>query len=61
MLRILLSLKIYFLLGIKALCDKFEHQGYKWFYEISEEDVVEYCDNNDIEFTADGNVFIEPT
>ena len=29
--------------------------------EISEEDVVEYCDNNDIEFTANGDVFVEPT
>ena len=45
----------------KNLSEYFEKQGYKWFYEISEEDVTEYCNNNDIEFTADGNVFIEPT
>ena len=50
-----------FLTWYKALCGKFEHQGYKWFYEISEEDVVEYCNNNDIEFTANGDVFVEPT
>ena len=55
------KLKDIFLTWYKALCGKFEHQGYKWFYEISEEDVAEYCNNNDIEFTADGDVFIEPT
>ena len=55
------KLKDIFLTWYKALCGKFEHQGYKWFYEISEEDVVEYCDNNDIEFTANGDVFVEPT
>lgn len=55
------KLKNIFLTWYKALCGKFEHQGYKWFYEISEEDVVEYCDNNDIEFTANGDVFVEPT
>ena len=56
-----IKLKDIFLNWYEALCAKFEKQGYKWFYEISEEDVVEYCDNNDIEFTADGNVFVEPT
>ncbi len=55
------KLKDIFLTWYKALCGKFEHQGYKWFYEISEEDVVEYCDNNDIEFTANGDVFVEST
>lgn len=55
------KLKDIFLNWYEALCAKFEKQGYKWFYEISEEDVAEYCNNNDIEFTADGNVFIEPT
>lgn len=55
------KLKDIFLTWYKALCGKFEHQGYKWFYEISEEDVVEYCNNNDIEFTANGDVFVEPT
>lgn len=55
------KLKDIFLNWYKALCAKFEKQGYKWFYEISEEDVAKYCNNNDIEFTADGNVFIEPT
>ena len=47
------KLKDIFLTWYKALCNKFEHQSYKWFYEI--------CNNNDIEFTADGDVFIEPT
>lgn len=55
------KLKDIFLTWYKALCGEFEHQGYKWFYEISEEDVVEYCNNNNIEFTADGDVFVEPT
>ena len=55
------KLKDIFLTWYKALCGKFEHQGYKWFYEINEEDIVEYCDNNNIEFTANGDVFVEPT
>ena len=34
---------------------------YRIINNLSQEDVAEYCNNNDIEFTADGDVFVEPT
>ena len=39
------------------LCQDYEKQGYKYFYEISEEDLEEICDCNMYEFLEDGTVF----
>lgn len=39
------------------LCKEFEDNGYDWFYEISEEDLQEYCEANDYEFLEDGKFY----
>ena len=36
-----------------------EKEGYKWFEEINEQDVIDYCDSNDLEFFDDGTIFVE--
>lgn len=41
----------------KTLCKTYENQGYRYFYEISEEDLEELCDANGYEFLVDGTVF----
>lgn len=39
------------------LCESYERQGYKYFYEISEEDLEEVCEANGYEFLANGKIF----
>ena len=41
----------------EELCGSYEEQGYEYFYEISEEDLVEMCEANGYEFLEDGTVF----
>ena len=35
---------------------KLEENGYKWFYEFDEDDVIEWVNANDYEFTEDGEL-----
>jgi hypothetical protein len=39
------------------LCKSYEKWGYEFFYEISDEDLEEFCEANEYEFLADGTVF----
>lgn len=39
------------------LCRSYEKQGYEYFYEISEEDLEEICEDCGWEFTEDGKIF----
>lgn len=41
----------------ESLCNLYEENGYKYFYEISEEDLEECCEANEYEFLADGTLF----
>ena len=41
----------------KTLCKDYENQGYKYFYEIDEEDLEELCEANGYEFLEDGTTF----
>lgn len=38
-------------------CKEMEENGYKFFYEIADEELKEYCEANDYEFTEDGKLF----
>ena len=40
-----------------TLCKMYEEWGYKYFYEIDDEDLEEICEANDYEFLEDGTVF----
>ncbi len=40
-----------------TLCKTYEDWGYKYFYEIDDEDMEEACEANDWEFTEDGTVY----
>ena len=42
-----------------AECNNFEKDGYSYFYEISDSDLSEICDDNNYTFLADGNLFCE--
>lgn len=42
---------------IKEICKEFEDNGYKYFYEISDEDLEEACDANCWEFLEDGSTY----
>ena len=42
-----------------SLCNRYEKEGYKWFEEINEQDVIDYCDSNGLEFFDDGTIFVE--
>ena len=42
-----------------SLCNRYEKEGYKWFEEINEQDVIDYCDSNNLEFFDDGTIFVE--
>lgn len=44
-----------------SLCQRYERDGYKWFDEITEQEVIDYCDSNNLEFFKDGRIFIEST
>ena len=39
------------------LCRKLKEQGYEALYEISDDDLEEYCEANDYWFTEDGDIF----
>ncbi len=40
---------------IEKLCMSFENDGYKYFYEVSDDELKEWA--NDFEFTEDGNIY----
>ena len=40
-------------------CSQFEKKGYKYFYEVSEEDLQEFCNDNDYWFTESGAVYYD--
>ena len=42
---------------LDGLCGDFEKEGYSYFYEISDEDLREVCEDNDWTFTEDGEFF----
>lgn len=41
----------------QTLCRRFERDGYRWFYEVNEEEVIKHCNDNNLEFTSDGRIF----
>lgn len=41
----------------QTLCRRFERDGYRWFYEVDEEEVIKHCNDNNLEFTSDGRIF----
>lgn len=41
----------------ETICDKLETQGYEYFYEMSEEEAIEYCNDNELEFYKNGVIF----
>lgn len=43
------------------LCQQYERDGYKWFDEITEQEVIDYCDANNLEFFKDGRIFTKST
>lgn len=40
------------------LCKEMEENGYSYFYEISDSDLQEYCNDNDYEFLENGKLFV---
>lgn len=40
----------------ETLCDSYEKWGYEYFYEISDEDLAEFCEANEYEFYEDGKI-----
>ena len=38
-------------------CKSFEEEGYEYFYEIDEEEMIVCCEANEIEFTEDGEFY----
>lgn len=40
-----------------TLCDKYESEGYKYFYEISDLDMIEYCEINNYLFYENGKIY----
>ncbi|MGN1342052.1 MAG: hypothetical protein ACI4VL_02330 [Bacilli bacterium] len=43
----------------KTLCDDYEENGYKFFYEIEDNELNEICEINDYEFLENGNIYNE--
>lgn len=39
------------------LCDRYENDGYSYFYEIDEETLEDHCNSNEYEFLEDGSLF----
>lgn len=39
------------------LCKSYEENGYNYFYEISEEDLEEICEENELEFYENGKLY----
>lgn len=42
-----------------SICNRYEKEGYKWFEEIDEQEVIDYCTSNELEFLEDGTIFVE--
>ena len=42
---------------LDGMCRDFEEEGYAYFYEVSDEDLREICEDNDWTFTEDGEFF----
>lgn len=42
---------------ITTLCKEIEDYGYDYFYEISEDELKAYCEDEDYEFLEDGTIF----
>lgn len=42
---------------MEQICSDLQKMGYEYFYEISDEDLEEFCESNGYEFLADGSVF----
>lgn len=40
-----------------TLCRAYEKWGYDYFYEVTDEDLEEYCEANEYEFLEDGTIF----
>lgn len=41
----------------ERLDKEYEEYGYKYFYEISDEDLADVCENNQYEFLYDGTIY----
>ena len=41
---------------IGRINSQLEHDGYEWFYEVTDEDVMEEISSRDLEFTEDGEI-----
>lgn len=39
------------------LCYKYENEGYSYFYEVDDETLEEYCNDNEYEFLENGSLF----
>lgn len=40
-------------------CSQFEKKGYRYFYEVSEDDLKEFCDDGDYWFTESGTAYYD--
>ena len=43
--------------AVSAFCSKWKEYGYKYLYEIDEDEMRDICDANGYEFTEDGMIF----
>lgn len=41
----------------RTLCKSYEEWGYNYFYEVSEEDLEDFCEANGYEFLQNGQIF----
>lgn len=42
---------------MEKLCSDFESDGYSYFYEVDDDEMIDMCEANEWEFTADGKIF----
>lgn len=42
---------------MEKLCSDFESDGYAYFYEVDDDEMIDMCEANEWEFTADGKIF----
>lgn len=42
---------------MEKLCSDFEKDGYAYFYEVDEDEMIDMCEANEWEFTVDGKIF----
>lgn len=47
----------FFIESLMILTKEFEERGYDFFYEISKEDLQEYCESNDYWFYENGEFY----